>query len=55
MPADFEITETGIRFVYPLYEIAPYVEGEVKVDLASYELSDLLKEGVEDMLWHMAD
>lgn len=55
VPSDFEITETGIRFVYPLYEIAPYVEGEVKVDLASYELSDLLKEGVEDMLWHMAD
>lgn len=51
VPADFEITESGIRFVYSLYEIAPYVEGEVKVDIASYELGDLLREGVEDMLW----
>lgn len=51
IPGDFEITENGVRFVYPLYEIAPYVEGEVMVDIAGYELSDLLREGVEDMYW----
>lgn len=51
VPADFEITETGIRFVYPLYEIAPYVEGEVKVDIADFELDELLREGIGEMLW----
>lgn len=42
IPADFGITATGIRFVYSLYEIAPYAAGEVTVDLSSYELDDLL-------------
>lgn len=51
VPADFEITENGIRFVYSLYEIAPYVEGEVAVTIASYEFGDILRPGVEDMFW----
>lgn len=51
VPNDFEITENGIRFVYALYEIAPYVEGEVAVELESYQLSELLQPGVEDLLW----
>lgn len=44
IPADFGITATGIRFVYSLYEIAPYAAGEVTVDLSSYEVDDLLTE-----------
>ncbi|MDE5874599.1 MAG: RsiV family protein [Muribaculaceae bacterium] len=46
----FEITPTGLRFLYPLYEIAPYYEGEVTVEIPTYELEDLLRPGVEEML-----
>ncbi|MDE6754217.1 MAG: RsiV family protein [Muribaculaceae bacterium] len=55
IPSDFEIIESGIRFVWGLYEIAPYVEGEVTVDIATYEITDLLKPGVEEMLYGRTD
>lgn len=51
IPKDFEITENGMNFIYSLYEIAPYVEGEVTVEIYSYELSDLFAPGVEKMLY----
>lgn len=55
VPDDFEITETGIRFVYPLYEIAPYVEGEIAVELESYQLDDILNDGISDFLWQKVE
>lgn len=51
VPADFRITTDGIEFVYGLYEIAPYSEGEVKVEIARYEIEDLFAPGAEDMLF----
>lgn len=42
IPTDFEITESGINFIYGLYEIAPYSSGEITVEFATYELDDLL-------------
>lgn len=46
IPKDFEITSQGLRFMYGLYEIAAYVEGEVTVEFDSYELEDLFAPGV---------
>lgn len=46
IPKDFEITPQGIRFMYALYEIAPYVEGEITIDFDAYELEELLAPGV---------
>ena len=42
IPANFELTADGIRFIYGLYEIAPYSSGEVSVDISGYELDSLL-------------
>lgn len=42
IPTDFEITESGINFIYGLYEIAPYSSGEITVEFATYELDDIL-------------
>lgn len=42
IPANFELTADGIRFIYGLYEIAPYSSGEVAVDISGYELDSLL-------------
>lgn len=54
IPDDFEVTESGISFVYPLYEIAPYVAGEVTVSLESYELSELFAPEMQKTLWGLA-
>ncbi len=42
----FEITSNGIRFVYRLYEIAPYSEGEISVNFDAFELEDVLAPGM---------
>lgn len=42
MPYDFEITSSGINFIWGLYSIAPYSEGEVTVSVNSYEIVDML-------------
>lgn len=42
----FEITSNGIRFLYPLYEIAPFSEGEISVSFDAFELEDLLAPGM---------
>lgn len=46
IPKDFEMTTQGVRFMYGLYEIAPYVEGEISVNFDAYELEDLFAPGV---------
>ncbi len=46
IPKDFEVTTQGMRFMYGLYEIAPYVAGEVTVEFDGYELEDLFAPGV---------
>ena len=51
IPKDFELTSSGIRFVYTLYEIAPYSSGEVAVDFDAYELEDLLKPGIIELIY----
>lgn len=42
IPDNFEITADGIRFVYGLYDIAPYAAGEIYVDFDAYELEEIL-------------
>lgn len=44
IPSDFEITQEGIRFLYGLYEIAPYAEGEISVSFNAYELDGILSQ-----------
>ncbi|MDE5883245.1 MAG: RsiV family protein [Muribaculaceae bacterium] len=46
IPDVFEITSNGIRFVYQIYEIAPYSSGEVSVNFDAYELEDVLAPGM---------
>lgn len=46
LPKVFEITSTGVRFLYSLYDIAPYSEGEVTVSFEAYELEDILAPGM---------
>lgn len=43
IPADFRITDSGISFLYGLYEIAPYSSGEIQVDFDGYDLRDILR------------
>ena len=40
---NFRLTDSGIEFVYSLYSVAPYSDGEVTADFAVYELDNLLK------------
>ncbi|MDE5653792.1 MAG: RsiV family protein [Muribaculaceae bacterium] len=42
MPQQFRITSSGVEFIYGLYEIAPYAEGEPTVMFYSSELSSIL-------------
>jgi len=42
IPREFEITPTGLRFLYGIYEIAPYSSGEITVDIPVYDLDGLL-------------
>ena len=50
LPANFRIRGNGISLVYPLYAIAPYSEGEVKVDLSVYDLDGLLTPRALEMI-----
>lgn len=40
---DFYFAPHGLIFVYPPYELGPYVEGDVEVEVSWYEINDLLK------------
>ena len=51
VPADFRISTHSIEFIYSLYEIAPYSEGEIKVEIERYELDGLFADGIEDLLF----
>lgn len=51
VPSDYRITNSGIEFIYGIYEIAPYSEGEIKVELQRYELNDLFAPGAEKMIF----
>lgn len=51
VPSDFRITTNSVEFIYSLYEIAPYSEGEIKVDLSRFEIEDLFMPGVEEMIF----
>lgn len=42
LPENFRIRNNGISLIYPIYSIAPYSEGEVKIDLSVYDLEGLL-------------
>lgn len=42
LPEQFRITADGIDFIYGLYEIAPYSEGEPTVTFSNGELSSIL-------------
>lgn len=42
IPQVFRITSDGIEFIYGIYAIAPYSEGEPTVSFNAYELADLL-------------
>jgi hypothetical protein len=40
-PSSYELTERGVVFIYFPYEIAPYVEGNIRVELTDAELRNL--------------
>ncbi|MDE6010929.1 MAG: RsiV family protein [Muribaculaceae bacterium] len=39
---NFRITEDGVEFIYGLYSVAPYSDGEPIVTFTPYELNDIL-------------
>lgn len=51
IPEQFRITSGGIRFLYGIYEIAPYSSGEIAVDFEGYELQDLLHTSTLDLIY----
>lgn len=42
IPAQYRITPQGLEFVWEVYEIAPYSEGTIRVELTGWDLEDLL-------------
>lgn len=44
LPANFSITDNHIEFMYTVYEIASYAEGEITATLSFEEILPLLKE-----------
>lgn len=44
IPSTFRITAYGLRFIYGLYEIAPYSAGEIVVDIDALDLNGILTE-----------
>lgn len=42
IPDQYRITSQGLEFVWGVYEIAPYSEGAIKVELTGWDLEDLL-------------
>lgn len=55
IPSVFQITTDGVRFVYGVYDIAPYAAGEVSVDFSGYEIEDLLAPGMLNMIYGMPE
>lgn len=51
VPDDFRLTTHTIEFIYPLYSIAPYSEGEVSVEFERYEIEELLEPGINKILY----
>lgn len=51
----FEITSNGMRFIYPLYEIAPFSEGEISVSFDAFELEDVLAPGMLSFICGIPD
>lgn len=50
IPEDFRITNDGIAFIYGIYEIAPYSEGEIEVRFNVGDLAEILKPEAADMI-----
>lgn len=42
IPNEFYFTLGGITFVYPIYQLGPYVAGEVEIETSFYELEPIL-------------
>lgn len=42
VPDNFYFSQAGIHFVYPVYELGPYVEGEIEVLVGWTEVNNLL-------------
>lgn len=54
IPSQFRITSRGLRFLYGIYEIAPYAAGEIAVDFDSYELQEILRPA-SLKFWNLGD
>lgn len=44
IPQNFRVTENGIEFIYALYSVAPYSEGEPRVMFYVSDLEDILSQ-----------
>ncbi|MBD5371631.1 MAG: DUF3298 domain-containing protein [Bacteroides sp.] len=42
LPDNFKLSADGIDFVFPLYSVVPYSEGEAQVSFAAYEIDSYL-------------
>ena len=51
LPSDFRLTTHSIEFVFSLYEIAPYSEGEIKIELNCTEIEDGFKPDMEKIIF----
>lgn len=49
--SDFRLSTHSIDFIYGLYEIAPYSEGEIVVSIPRYEIDSLFAPGMEKILF----
>lgn len=50
IPDNFYLTESGITFVYDQYEIAPYSAGEIEVFFYDFEITDLFRPEIQQMI-----
>lgn len=50
IPNNFYLTTEGLTFVYDQYEVAPYSAGEIEVPFYVFELSDLFRPDVQQMI-----
>lgn len=42
LPDNFKLNANGVEFVFPLYSVVPYSQGEAEIDFASYEIESYL-------------
>lgn len=47
---NFQIYSEGIKLYYSIYSIAPYSSGEIKVELETYRIADILSEKGKELL-----